>query len=99
MGQERQEEDRIERSKNKARTTAKAETTRMAQESEAKERLTKLENQITQVHEELKKLTVIPTASKSLHTQSNLSSSSVQKPEAQATPSAEESHVTISTTV
>ena len=89
--QERQEEDRIERSKNKARTTAKAETTRTAQESEAKERLTKLENQITQIHEELKKLTVTPTASKPLHTQSNLLSSSFQKPEAQATASAEES--------
>ena len=58
--QEKQEEDRTERSKNKVRITAKPETTKASQHTESNDRLNKLETQVTQIHQELKKLTATP---------------------------------------
>ena len=58
--QENQEEDHTERSKNKVRITAKPETAKAGHHTESNDRLNKLETQMIQIHQELKKLTATP---------------------------------------
>ena len=60
--QENQEEDHTERSKNKVilRITAKSDTAKASQHTESNDRLNKLETQMIQIHQELKKLTATP---------------------------------------
>ena len=89
--QEKQEEDRTERSKNKVRITAKPETTKVSQHTESNDRLNKLETHMTQIHQELKKLTATPKVSTTPNRpQPQLPTPSFQRPETQATASAEE---------
>jgi len=89
-----QEEDRTELSKNKVRITAKPETTNVSQHTESNDRLNKLETQMTQIHQELKKLTATAKVSTTPNRpQPQLPTPFFQPSETQATASAEETSV------
>ena len=80
--QEKQEEERIERSRNKVRTTTAPGLAKVSEQPGSDDRLTKLENQMNQIHQELNKLTATPrTSTFPPRTQQNVSNFSVQRPD------------------
>jgi len=90
--QDKKEDERPDRYRQKARSTAKTDTTKSTEHPQSNDRLSKIEADMTKLHEEMKKLLEasktppIPTANPVI----TPSSAPVQRPATHATPSAGE---------
>ena len=90
--QDKQEDDRPERHRQKARSTAKPDTVKPTQNPQSNDRLTKIEAGMTKLHEEIKKLLEVsqtPCVSTAIPA-THPASAPVQRPATHATPSAGE---------